>query len=372
MRICFLPAFMVGCALPATGGTGPTQLGTGSGASAACGDLGITAGTDMLDFGRSVAWGDLDGDGLEELAVGAPGDFGGDAGHVVVLAGGPTGVTSTVLADLVGPSGLGSALAVGDVDGDGDADLVVGAAQANEVHVFLGPVTGAPADSVLVLPTYGDGFGMAVSVGDGDGDGVDDVAVGAYVEGVYVWRGGPGGPAGAPDVNLAGDGNEQSGTVTAFVGDVDGDGRDELAIVQFDGHRVDVFPGAGLAGELAVGLPLVDGKRAARLAGADVDGDGLAEVVAGGLDTWIWKGGPAFVAGAAPAWTAPGELLARTGDGVLVGDDVSAELLAVDAAGALVARWAIDTCSASTAAIGSVEVALGYPHEPAVQVLARP
>src|SRR5262245_55677123 len=76
---------------------------------------------------------------------------------------------------------MGLTLAVGDVDGDGDDELLVGSPNAGRVDIYAGSPTGpsvAPVTTVLG-PVF-DGFaeGLAIA-GDVNGDGYDDVLTGA-------------------------------------------------------------------------------------------------------------------------------------------------------------------------------------------------
>ena len=128
----------------------------------------LTAGSELTgsegsDFGWSLLIEDLDGDGLGEVVVGAPGD------DSVFVDGHAT---------LIGGEGFGTALGHADLDGDGVDELLVGG--ADSAWVVHGPVSG-----VLELP-WGDSGELGARVeglGDIDGDGHEDLAIGAPASG---------------------------------------------------------------------------------------------------------------------------------------------------------------------------------------------
>lgn len=152
-----------------------------------------------------VATGDVNNDGIRDILVGAPfHDLGGASndsfGAVYVVFGRPT-LTGTVTLNnaevkIAGPSifdRLGGSVASGDVNGDGIADIICGAAYANqkgtspiasgEVYVVFGSnaLGGVePIDVTLIGPPVNLGqFGSSIAVGDLNGDGLHDVLVGA-------------------------------------------------------------------------------------------------------------------------------------------------------------------------------------------------
>jgi FG-GAP repeat len=147
-------------------------------------------------FGIAPGAGDLDGDGNDDVYVGAYfAAQGADSGEGYVFRGPHEGVRDAATgADwhVVGTPGdwLGRAGAIGDFDGDGAADLAFGAprsayygAEPGLVHVWFAPPAGAlDLEDALTLesgvgsPDY---FGGAIEAADFDGDGILDLAIGA-------------------------------------------------------------------------------------------------------------------------------------------------------------------------------------------------
>lgn len=123
--------------------------------------------------GLSVAAGDVDGDGKADIIV-APSS--GSSGIVKVFSG-ATGVLETAFRAFSRGAG-GVRVAAGDVNGDGFDDIIAGSATGSSVRVFDGHNVATVLKEFRAFPATFRG-GVTVAVGDVDGDGHDDVIVGA-------------------------------------------------------------------------------------------------------------------------------------------------------------------------------------------------
>ncbi|MFZ5468279.1 MAG: integrin alpha, partial [Myxococcota bacterium] len=322
------------------------------------------------EFGHSVASaGDVNGDGYADVVVGAHGWGGpnGEEGRAYLFLGSPTGLSSTPAwtADPTDQafSVFGGAVAgAGDVNGDGYADVVVAAhdwdgEQINEgrVYLFLGSAAGlSPTPAWTADPTDQNaahfGFFALAGVGDVNGDGYADVGVGAHnwrdqatTEGrAYVFLGNATGLSATPSwtadpTNQAG---AQFGVSIAAAGDVNGDGFGDVVVGAYfwDGQasregRAYLYLGgaSGLSSTpawTADPTDQVDAFFGVFVAGAgDVNADGFGDVVVGAHlwdsqatnegQAYVYLGNPSGLS-PTPAWTADPTDQTSSGFGVSV------------------------------------------------------
>lgn len=247
--------------------------------------LAVLSGENAMDkFGYALAVGDLNGDGIPDLIAGAPFHSPSPAfyqqGAVYIFFGPAYDPAQAVkIPASAFHGGIGFSLATGDVNGDGVDDLLMGA--AGKVAVYYGargsfvPNPGGPD---TVFKSADAGFGRSIAVhGDLNGDGFKDVAVGAPQATVnevidsgrlFIFKGGVGkrtvnGDAPTADLLAKIDGEPNSGRFASTilpVGDQDGDGVPDLAAsaVHADGNpwpvtgKIFLFSGGTLTSTAAV------------------------------------------------------------------------------------------------------------------------
>jgi hypothetical protein len=291
-------------------------------------------------LGSAVASGDVNGDGKDDLVVGASyadADGAENSGAVYVFLG-PLPDSATLSANqadifITNQAGgtndrFGGSLAVGDVDGDLVLDVLVGAtgvdrldesddvvADAGMAFLFFGgaelaDTDAAAADVVVAGNEPGDKLGSSCLLADLSGDGLADLVVGAYLANpvvppkkydagaVYVFFGGEGlagGLAADADLEFSGEEPEDEFGTTLACGDMNADGKVDLMVsapgsqaLGSETGRAYVFLGAsepaGMNATLADAIysgQQGNGDFGRDLTAADMNGDGFADLAIG-------------------------------------------------------------------------------------------
>jgi len=173
-------------------------------------------------------------------------------------------------------------VSIGDLDGDGKADLVVANSSSNTISVFRNTTISAGTISFAAKVDYTAGSAPRfISIGDLDGDGKADLAVANHTSNtVSVFRNTS---ISAGTISLANKVDYPAGTNTRSVsiGDLDGDGKADLVVTNNGSNTVSVFRNTGTtAGTIsyAAKVDYMTGENPPSVSIGDLDGDGKADL----------------------------------------------------------------------------------------------
>lgn len=181
-------------------------------------------------FGQAVSGiGDFNLDGVVDVLVGAPFDdnTGTESGSARVFSGANSSVLFTFNGSAIGDRFGIAVSGAGDVNGDGRADVIIGTETTNPVAGYVRIVAGGSGATLAQISSAASGFGRAVDGGeDWNGDGTPDFAVGA-TNAIEVRSG----SSGSVLFSALGDSvGDDFGRALSFASDFDSDGVPDLVV----------------------------------------------------------------------------------------------------------------------------------------------
>ena len=210
----------------------------------------------------SIATGDLNGDGKDDLVVTNL----SNTASVLINNGNGTFATKVDYATGVDPFGV----AIGDLNGDGKADLAVANYTASTASVLINNGNGTFATKV----DYTTGAGSdGIAIGDLNGDGKADLAVANYTASTasVLINNGNGTFATKVDYTTG------AGPFGVAIGDLNGDGKADFAVANFDTTLASVLINNG-NGTFATKVDYTTGAAPGSIAIGDLNGDGKADL----------------------------------------------------------------------------------------------
>lgn len=276
----------------------------------AAGASATITGEEGSNFGGSVVIGDINSDGYADLAVGAVGTTNSvhifhsqGANGISVSA---ASDANTIIEGETDYTQLGKSIDIGDINGDGFGDLAVGSYSSHSGRVYIfhslgsnGIVVSNATNANMYVQAPGPvHMGTDVAIGDINGDGYADLAVAAengnnqYNSHFYVFHstGATGILSNTPDLDILL--SKISWGITIDLGDINGDGYNDLILGEYGkyAHTVSIFHNSGTGGIMATTLDQANIRIGGATSGSvgfgnsvvgDINGDGYSDLVAG-------------------------------------------------------------------------------------------
>ncbi|MBK9646705.1 MAG: FG-GAP repeat protein [Deltaproteobacteria bacterium] len=246
-------------------------------------------------MGNAIDAGDVNGDGLNDLAVCAL-DV-GSSGELYIFHGATT-LSATPDSTFSTPSSTSlkmcAGVAVADFNGDGFEDVAsTESGTLAAVVVRLGSASGVQSTAHVTLTSYAatnDYFGQGLTAADVNGDGYEDLIIGANRHSssngrVEVYHGSATGISTTPSLTLIGTTSDSFGGTMSNAGDVDGDGYDDLVMGTGSGSGQSIYLYFGSASGLSASNLTTLSNGSDWVGGpGDVNGDGFYDVLGGSDD----------------------------------------------------------------------------------------
>ena len=227
----------------------------------------------------AIALGDVDGDGDMDVVLGNSGQQ-----NQLYLNDGAGTFTDVTATRMPADSDWTTDLALGDVDGDGDPDLVLATAQGQQNRLYLNDGAGTFSDVTAARLPVDSNYTAVVALGDVDGDGDSDLVFGNFYQDRLYLNDGAGS---FTDVTAARMPADNTQTADIALVDFDGDGDPDLILATGNGtrgqNRYLRNDGSGRFTAATTLLP-VDNDLTSGLAASDLDGDGDPDLVLANTD----------------------------------------------------------------------------------------
>jgi len=243
--------------------------------------LGVISFASKVDFTtgtnpNSISIGDIDGDGKPDLAVA---NENSSSVSVLLNTSSPGTINFATKVDFITTGPVIYSVSLGDIDGDGKPDMAVANTTSNSVSVFLNTSTVGSISFAAKIDFTTGTSPESISIGDIDGDGKPDLIVAnddSYS--VSVFRN----TSTVGAISLAAKVDFTTGThpYAVSIGDIDGDGKPDLTTANYGSNSVSVLRNTSTTGAIsfATKVDLTTGSTPYGVCVGDLDADGKPDI----------------------------------------------------------------------------------------------